>query len=384
MRVVYVIVGLLAIGFAGVAGIGLSTAIERKSRPATKFFGVFTALGLAGAWWAFMRASVPTTRGTTAGIGGGFLGTLLDGRVHTEEELIALAERHGKGLERVEHLLPTLSPDNARRLLAHADGRPIDLDGVKTLSTETAAVLGGHLGRLELNGLVELSPECARHLAGIPAPLLLNGVRVLSPEAAAGLARHHGVLCLDGLKSLPPDVASHLARHRHISHLGRFYNRLSLNGVETLSEESAAALSAYLGNLSLNGLRNLAPDAARRLVKHRTDEMWSVAELYSLLLDGLTSLSDDVAFALADYHGGLSLDGLVKPSHAVLRGLAGHRGPALSLGRLRWMPDDVAVLFGERPKWLHLPSLRDVSPAALAALRRNPHVTLPDGVTGSG
>lgn len=339
----------------------------------------FIVVSLLAYWWACRRASeLENTSVAGAGHGGDFPSLLLEGGATTEEELISLAERHGQGLLAIESLLPTLSPDTARKLLEQRQWGSIDLPRLTTLSVETAAVLGEHHGPLQLDGLVELPTDCARQLARIAAPLILNGVRTLSAEAAAALSLHHGWLSLDGLKSLPTDVASHLAQHRHIVHLGEFYNRLSLNGVENISEEAAAALAHFLGNLRLNGLTSLTPEVARCLAEHAADGHWGVAETYSLMLDGLVGLSDEAASALAKYRGGLSLDGIESLSPSALFALARHPGNALSLGRLRSMPDDVAVLLGERPKWLHLPSLRGLSPAALAAIHRNPHVTLPD------
>jgi hypothetical protein len=206
---------------------------------------------------------------------------------------------------------------------------------------------------------------------------VLNGLRSISEQTASALAQHHGWLSLDGLTSLSPEVARCLAQHRHISHLGDFYNSLSLGGLQDLGNESSAALAEYPGNLKLNGLRTLSETTARCLARHHTDTQWDVAEQYSLMLDGLEQLSDEAAIAISEYRGGLSLDGLTVLSTTAIRAFANHPGQALSLGRLDAMPDDVAAMFGARRKSLHMPSLRNVSPLGVELLRQNPDVILP-------
>lgn len=146
-------------------------------------------------------------------------------------------------------------------------------------------------------------------MAESDGPITLNGVRTISSDVAEALSYHRGWLRLDGLTDLTPTAADHLARRGHPVHLGEFYNCLSLKGLATLSAETASALARFPGNLRLNGLETLKPRAARILVTHVTDAHWGVAELYSLLLDGLRSLADESATALACYGGVAGRDG---------------------------------------------------------------------------
>ena len=296
----------------------------------------------------------------------------------TEAEILAAVERGNYPGVALAEQFSSLSPDTARRLSESCPSTTaLNLSGLTSLSADSAAVLAQRLGPLCLNGLTTLTPECAAILARLWAPLVLDGLRTISEQTASALAQHHGWLSLDGLTSLSPEVARCLARHGHISHLGDFYNSLSLGGLQDLGDESAAALAEYPGNLKLNGLRTLSETTARCLARHRTDAQWEVAEQYSLTLDGLEQLSDEAAIAIAEYREGLSLDGLTVLSTTAIRAFANHPGPALSLGRLNAMPDDVAAMFGARRKWLHMPNLRNVSRLGLELLRRNPDVILP-------
>ena len=82
------------------------------------------------------------------------------------------------------------------------------------------------------------------------------------------------------LKSITPSFARCLARRKK--------GDLSLDGLTSLSEESAAALARHEGSLSLNGLGRLSDDAARELAKHRGP----------VLLQGLLTASPDAIQSL--------------------------------------------------------------------------------------
>jgi hypothetical protein len=318
-------------------------------------------LALLSTHFAFKRASRPRpsfagTRGAGRDNGSSRFLPVVRGLEVTEDEIEAPAATTGLALRLLASQLTTLSPESARKLVSQSQPFGLDLSGLRSLSKESAAIVAESEG-----------------------PITLNGLQTISSDVAEALSHHRGWLCLDGLTDLTPTAADHLARHGHAVHLGEFYNCLSLNGLATLSEETASALARFPGNLRLNGLETVTPEVARILATHVADEDWGVAELYSLLLDGLRSLSEESAGALACYAGGLSLDGLERPSDEALRALAHHRGNALSFGRLVTMPDDVAAMFGSRTTRLFVPRLREVSPEGMVVLRRNPNVILSPG-----
>ena len=92
---------------------------------------------------------------------------------------------------------------------------------------------------------------------------------------------------------------------------------LDLDGLTSLSDAAAQALARLKGGLSLRGLKKLSDVAAQALAQHKGD---------CLTLDGLTSLSDAAAQALARHKGGLRLRGLKKLSAAAAQALAQHEG----------------------------------------------------------
>jgi hypothetical protein len=82
--------------------------------------------------------------------------------------------------------------------------------------------------------------------------LSLNGIESLTPEAAAALAGHGQFLRLDGLETISDEVARALARQQ---------GPLGLHGVTTLSDAAAETLARHEGTLYLMGLEMLSDRA---------------------------------------------------------------------------------------------------------------------------
>lgn len=100
--------------------------------------------------------------------------------------------------------------------------------------------------------------------------LFLNGLQSLTPETARILAKFKGWLNLDGLESASADVLRELAKYRVDPPAGPYSLRgLWLNGLKTLSEQEAAAISQHEGYLSLVGLETLSDPALNHLFRHR-------------------------------------------------------------------------------------------------------------------
>jgi hypothetical protein len=99
--------------------------------------------------------------------------------------------------------------------------------------------------------------------------LVLNDVSSLSPAVAASLAKRVG--------------NSQAVRANGSSVTAKRTGTLVLNGLESISTEAAAALSAFTGELVLKGLTELPPDTAAALAKHPG----------RLHLTGLTKLSPE-------------------------------------------------------------------------------------------
>ena len=112
---------------------------------------------------------------------------------------------------------------------------------------------------------------------------------------AENLSRFHGDLHLDGVKLLNESASLFLSKHfgsrldqstEWEEHLGAegypivtqsklsVVGTLSLNGVTSISDETAENLSNYTGNLSLEGISELCDASARSLAKMNQDHLW--------------------------------------------------------------------------------------------------------------
>jgi hypothetical protein len=192
----------------------------------------------------------------------------------------------------------------------------LSLNGLTTLSAESAAVLARHKGSLTLDGLSDLRPDVAKPFSACTASLSLQGLKTLSPETAEVLAERTVYTDLSGLKEVGPNVAKNL-----VSSAGG----LALNGLETLTPEVANELAQCQCQLNLNGLRELTPALARSLSTYRGG---------GLGLDGIGNITVDDAKSLATVPGRLSLGGLETVSPEVAE-VFSDRKDQLSLNGLK-------------------------------------------------
>ena len=169
---------------------------------------------------------------------------------------------------------------------------PSDTNLITELDVATAALLAKRtVYSLELNCINSLTPEVARELGRFEGDQLeLNGIKSLTPEVARELGRFEGgQLELNGLTSLSEAAAAALASYK--GSLGLMITELDV--------ATAALLAKRTGySLELNGIKSLTPEVARELVRFEGGQ---------LELNGLTSFSDAVAVALASYNGSLHL-----------------------------------------------------------------------------
>lgn len=148
------------------------------------------------------------------------------------------------------------------------------------------------------------------------------------------------------------------------------FNPLHLDGVTTLSLESAKALVSLnrKGILTLDGLTMLSSEVAQALAKHRG----------MLSLSGLTTLSPEAASALATHDGPLVLNGMTSLPTSVAVAFASCRGPLrlLSVSHLSEEAAEALAKWGSKYV-LDLRSLVTLSDRATAQLRLNPKIHFP-------
>jgi hypothetical protein len=197
---------------------------------------------------------------------------------HSPEAAVILAKRSGRTHTSYSHMAEASDGSLIVRL---NNDSVFNLGLVRRLTPELAATLS-EAKILDLRNLKKLTPQAATVLArNHRGTLLLDGLESLSDKVAAALSGHDGGVSLRKVQRLSPAAAEHLVTTRGF---------LSLGGLKTLSPRLAAVLAEVPGNLMLDGLTTLTPGAARKLQKHTGE----------LRLNGLTEISLETAKILAE------------------------------------------------------------------------------------
>ena len=129
----------------------------------------------------------------------------------------------------------------------------------KVLTKEIAERYIKESGSSNLNEFTSVEPAAAKVLSTKAGHLDLSGLRNITPEIADLLATHCGGLCLDGIQDITEPIAVSLAKYS-----GGF---LSLNGLTSLSDALATALALHKGLLSLQGITDLSDEACAQLTR---------------------------------------------------------------------------------------------------------------------
>ena len=288
--------------------------------------------------------------------------------------------------------LSMISDASAAGLAAHQGD--LSLNGLTAIPDGIAGGLVRHTGGwLSLKGLTTLSPAAARALVQRKGgyqgwQLHLDGLTTLSPEAAAALAEMSGHKWnghLPRFTTVPDDVARALAKEgsnlRSMPGLTAISDEAAkllvpriggnLPALKALSTEVAKALAQSRDHLVLNGVTTLSDEAAKAL----TEKAIGRNVLY---LNGLTSLSPVAAKAICQREGDLYLNGLTTILIDVLKSLAEHKSPGYArpvvyLDGLTSLTDEAAAILASWPKWSgELPALPSLSEKIATALAASP------------
>jgi hypothetical protein len=130
-------------------------------------------------------------------------------------------------------------------LVATADDLPEDTDKITSLTPEQAKRLVAEvkIDGLSLNGLTTLDADTAKALAEFKGDLTLSGLTTLDADTAKALAESKGYyLNLNGLTTLDADTAKALAEFKG--------GRLDLDGLQRASFGAVGALR-YNANVSM-------------------------------------------------------------------------------------------------------------------------------------
>lgn len=139
-----------------------------------------------------------------------------------------------------------------------------------------------------------------------------------------------------------------------------------LVSLKTLRVEQAKALAFWSSSYRARvGITTITPEVAKALAKHE-GELW---------FDGLTTITPEVAEALAKHKGGLALDGLTTLTPEIAAALAKHNDH-LRLNGLTTITQEVAEALAKHEYYLELLGLATLSRDALATLQANPKINL--------
>jgi len=346
------------------------------------------------------------------------------------EAAAALAAREGQiDLPKLTSLPPAVA-----KALSAAKGT-LNLSGVKDLPTNVAEALSAHAGQLSL-GVGELLDDAAAALAKHKGELRLRNLKSLTSLVLAERLGQQEWLFLDEVTRLTPEIAKAICppsnRVKFKNHVQLYIGltelpadvaaaimagrcHISMNSLESISDETAAAWAGLFANIRLFGLKSLSPAAAASLTKgtgifdirsfgpevtdetaaaiakqmaagpHRQIDFNGLKKLTSAplavallsryqqgphsTLNGVAEITDDVAKALVDFKGKISgLPSLTSLTSAPLASKYAAQPGDLKFAKLTAISDEVAQALASHKGKLDLGGLQSLSSGAAKAL----------------
>ena len=220
------------------------------------------------------------------------------------------------------------------------------LSSLDALTEAEAETLARHRGKLDLRDLKTISSTGIKTLSRHQGDLDLSSLTEVTDEDATALAQHSGRIMLRGLKALSGGTG-HVALATAQIRDSEAEGTLWLDGLETISVEVASVLSRFPGTLDLRGLTSLPEDCAVALGRHLGD----------LRIGGLASLSAVAAKAISRNRGELDF--------SMFQGFASGGSSLITL------PDDVAEALSRHVGILRLDNVSRLSDKASAALAQH-------------
>ena len=219
----------------------------------------------------------------------------------------------------------TLTVQQAAEMVKKANEtlqRELDLSWLTSIDQDVARELSHYKGlRILLGGLTSIDANVAHELTK----------RQLGGQYAAPTK----VLSLNGLTSITKDVARELVKKANETE----QDILNLNWLTSIDRDVARELSHYGGQkLLLDGLTSITQEVAHELTKIQPGRFgWykmgddTKTPQKSLSLDGLTAITQEVARELAKCNGDLDLNYVKSMDRGVARELAKFKGSFLNI-----------------------------------------------------
>ena len=213
------------------------------------------------------------------------------------------------------------------------------------------------LNEIWLDKYAAVSPEISTLLKTPRAThLYLNGIQSLSDDEARAISTGYGDLFLDGLAEITPKALRSVSGRKCKGGI-----TLSLSGLPEITVDSAEIIARNKNlRICLDGVKALKADVAAALAALQGSDA-------ALGLDGVQNLDEGVAKALRSAKCDISLDGLSDLSPEAARFLCAIQG-GVSLNGLTKVSDKVAGFLGHQRGALFLNGLRTLSVAAADAL----------------
>lgn len=202
-------------------------------------------------------------------------------------------------------------------------------------------------------------------------------VSLTMAEALVLVEREFG-LYLPKVQSLSPEVADVLSKHE-----GPF---LDLDGLTSICEATAKALSSFDGELSLTGLKEISHEVGVLLASKPGGRIYlpenfrgSAAGAKAIVdhkgkwvaPENIDELEPTLAFALARSERALSFQRVTELTDDLARALADHRGELLCLDGLTELSAEMAGLLANRPGHLSFDGLKHLAPMTAKALSQH-------------
>ena len=289
----------------------------------------------------------------------------------------ALAKHKGENALSLNGL-EELDVDVAKELSKH--NGPLNLNGIKVISHEVARELAKCQFDIFLDGIEELDDVSV--FENHTASLSLWGLSSLNDKISEQLSKKKGEFALrddisDSFKELSPAKAKLLVK---------FYsdqmavNEITLETLEVLSLDAAKELAKYDNSISLN-------------LTEISVELLNVLSKVHLSLNNVNTLSNDHIKAIANFKKGIALNGLkaidVKAFNELVK-----VGTKLELLGVESITDDVAKIISTYKGELHLgcKTLSEKSAEYLGDVKRKvgknelhlPNIESPSSIEGKG
>ena len=236
---------------------------------------------------------------------------------------------------------------------------------LETNPEQFSQVTEGMKFAMDLKKLTELPDSVAEALGKHQGNVNLNGLSTISDKAASYLMSHKGVLHLGGLVSLSETASERLFKHKGKINLFSTYHQLYYD----FHELSVPLIKLIMKNIDSDNPHNLR----FRKLKRITPEVVEAINCFSLVMNGLNSISDEVAEAFGKFKGGcLKLNDLTELSDESIRQLSAFKGQnCLSLESLQKITDKgAAFLSNYQGNELILSSIKSVSDEVVGNLAK--------------